>query len=114
MAKGFNEVIKNLDKWDNFVRAGVEGVARITASKAKSYAKLHKRWKNRTSHAVQGLDADVEWTTNTKLYVYIFHSVDYGVWLELANSGKYAILEESLSVFKKDFLDSVKTLMGVK
>lgn len=82
---------------DFFARkvAALQALGDHYAGKMEGEAKDNKPWKNRTGHAQQGLFGEAK-AVNALLKVRLAHSVDYGVYLELANSGKYAILQPTV------------------
>ena len=61
------------------------------AGNLESYAKLNAPWKDRTSNARQGLHGGVD-TDGGQFVLYLSHGVEYGIWLELAHGGNYAIV----------------------
>jgi len=52
-------------------------------------------WLNRTHNALNGLFGNVQVRPAT-ISVVLGHTMDYGVFLELANDGKHAILKPTL------------------
>jgi len=107
---GSNLVNANLDKWAKQRLAGVQGVATIIASEAAKESKANHPWENDTHHAEQGLYGKVR-KDGSKFVIEHGHRVDYGVWLELANDGKYGILEKTLNSLRGKFLSMVKQIM---
>jgi len=90
--KGVREVIDALYDWDKQKRRDLEGVAkREIEPMLERYAKSNRPWKDRTGRARQGLTASSEMTAS-ELVLRLSHTVPYGVFLELASAGKYAIL----------------------
>jgi hypothetical protein len=61
------------------------------AKEVEEYAKNNAPWENRTGDAREGLTAlgDQRLTSYT---ITLFHTVDYGIWLEVRWDGKYAII----------------------
>ena len=107
---GSNIVNANLDKWLQMKMAGVQGVSTIIASEAATKAKANHPWKNQTHHAEQGLYGKFGWE-GTKGIISLGHRVDYGPALELANDGKFAILEKTLNSLRQKFYNMVKKIM---
>lgn len=66
--------------------------AQTQATKFESDAKSQARWTDRTGHARQRLKGTVE-KVPEGYKIKLAHGVDYGLWLELANEKKYAIVE---------------------
>jgi len=110
---GSNIVNANLDKWAAQRLAGVQGVSTIIASEAAKESKANRPWKDDTRHARQGLYGKVK-KEGTKFIIEHGHRVDYGVWLELANDGKYAILSKTLNSLRLKFYNGIKRIMNSK
>ncbi len=107
---GLNVVLGNLRKWEQQKKAGCTGVARTVAAQMQNYARERAPWIDDTGNARQGLHGGSFWD-NYFLFCYIAHAVEYGVYLELANSGNYAILEETRDKFAQDFYKSIEIIM---
>jgi len=89
---GINNVIEELRRWDKSKRKELGDVAnREIAPMLERYAKANRPWKDRTGNARRGLTASSEMTAS-ELVIRLAHTVPYGVFLELCQAGKYAIL----------------------
>jgi len=108
---GSAQVIANMYKWAAEKRIGCEAVSRVNAANMENYAKTNKRWTDRTGNARAGLHGGYYWENPETLKTYIAHGVSYGVFLELANDGKYAILEESINKYKDVWFKSIKRII---
>lgn len=64
----------------------------------EAYAKTNAPWTDRTGNARQGLHGGVELRAENELVLFLSHGVEYGIWLELANAGKYAIVGPTADV----------------
>ncbi len=90
----------------------VFAVADAFCQRLQDDARRNAKWKDRTGNARSGLFAIAEKAAKDCVSIYLSHgyTVDYGVWLELANGGKYAIimptLEKDLPQLKK-MLDDI-------
>lgn len=91
-----SDVLNRLDSMQARTRASLEIIARSAASAMENYAKRNARWTDRTGNARQRLKGSIRWDDEALLVV-ISHNVDYGMWLELCNEKKYAILKEALN-----------------
>lgn len=69
-----------------------------TAIEALEYAKSNAPWDDRTGDARAGLDVDVRWEGEVIVWD-MFHSVDYGLYLETRWNAKYAIIMPTLEMF---------------
>lgn len=108
---GLNIVLGNLAKWAIEKKAGCEAVSRVIASNATNYAKKNKRWKDQTGNARAGLHGGSFWESPTILKAFVAHSMEYGIYLELAHDRKYQILEESIKQFQDSWYNSIKRIM---
>ncbi len=72
-------------------KAGMYALLQNWAGQLEGYAKIHAPWTDRTGHARQGLHGGVE-QEGDRLVLYLSHGVEYGIWLELAHGGNYAIV----------------------
>lgn len=70
---------------------GMGEVANDLADALVEYARTHAPWEDRTGEAREGLEAAVT-LENHSLEVDLYHTVDYGIWLEVRWGGKYAII----------------------
>jgi len=61
------------------------------AEELLEYARANAPWSDRTGDARGGLDYEVS-LRNESLEVSLFHTVDYGIWLEIRWGGKFAII----------------------
>ena len=95
MATGSAGVNKNLSDWADRQRGAVIMLAKVWVGKLEGRAKSNAKWTDRTSNARNGLFGTTEIAGN-EVKIYLGHSIDYGVFLELANEGKYAILKPTI------------------
>jgi hypothetical protein len=85
----------NLDQMDHKVQAAMIAGAGYTATRVESYMRANAKWTDRTGAARSGLKTTVK-TSPNKVAIVLYHSVPYGVWLEVRWGGKYAILRSGL------------------
>lgn len=80
--------IKDLEsKTDMAIRMVVE----VNASKGEGQMKTQAPWTDRTGAARAGLHTATSHSPE-KHTILFSHSVDYGIWLEVKNSGEYEII----------------------
>jgi hypothetical protein len=73
------------------IRVGMAAATAGFAKDVEDYAREHAPWEDRSGEARSGLKAEARqrlWTYTIILY----HTVDYGIWLEIRWDGKYAII----------------------
>lgn len=61
------------------------------ADELVQYAKDNAPWEDRSGDARAGLDSAVT-ASNGELEIDLYHTVDYGIWLEVRWGGRYAII----------------------
>lgn len=62
-----------------------------------NYMRTHARWTDRTSAARNGLVA-TKTDDGDSASIHLYHSMPYGIWLEVRWSGRYAIIGPTMDV----------------
>lgn len=88
-------ILKGLSNMQSKADLAIEGFADTGSQKLESAAKENARWQNRTGHARQRLKGGYSKVVNG-YELSLAHGVDYGIWLELANEKRYAIIMETV------------------
>jgi len=109
---GLPIVLGNLNKWAVEKKVGIEGLGRVAATSMTNYARQNKRWQDRTGNARAGLHGNSFWQNPFMLIIFIAHAMEYGIFLELAHDGKYAILEETANKYSKEVHENAKRIMN--
>ena len=109
---GGDEVIGNLKRWSEELRAATILLAQNWAGQLEARAKQNASWRDRTSNARNGLygSAGVEGLMQNQVSIKLGHSMDYGVFLELCNDGKYAVLKPTLDAAVAEIYESYRRL----
>ena len=79
------------------------------AKKFENYAKQNRPWTDRTGQARQRLTGWVEMFSD-KIRIHIGHGVDYGIYLELANQKRFAILQQTVNAVSPEILEGFSEL----
>jgi hypothetical protein len=90
-----SDVLNGLANLNTRSKATLAVYAETVAKDFESYAKQNRPWTDRTGRARQGLTGYIKSIPNG-YRVIIAHTVDYGLWLEMAKNKKYAILEPTV------------------
>lgn len=77
---------------DTVIDVGVE---------ALEYAKANAPWDDRTGAARDGLDVAID-TPGDDIVLTMFHTVEYGKWLETIKAGQYAIIMPTLEIYGQE------------
>lgn len=105
------DVLRKLESMQAKTRKSLQIIADSAVKAMESYAKTNARWTDRTGNARQRLKGSTRWEEDA-LIAAISHNVDYGMWLELCNEKKYAILEEALNSQAQNLLDAYERFLG--
>lgn len=89
--EGLDGVIELPDRFAKRVEGAAADVAREMADEMRTYAQDNAPWEDRTGEAREGLKTVV--VTRGNVYsIFLGYSVDYGVFLETEDGGKWAIV----------------------
>lgn len=95
-----------LDEAPATVMAEVQERCLKLADDILSYAKQNAPWQDRTGDARAGLDVDVS-ESGGAVYIQLYHQVDYGLWLEVIQNGRFAIIMPTLEQFAGTMIEVV-------
>lgn len=109
--KGLDELIKKLDSIPPKLKKALEADSKNIGAKMEKWAKENARWTDRTGNARQFLKSNTKWEDEDTLTTTMEHHVAYGIWLELCNEGKYAIIDEAINEFTQEFIKSWEELI---
>ncbi|MBU3195648.1 hypothetical protein KPL26_03085 [Clostridium algidicarnis] len=109
--KGLEENMKKLKQFTPKLKAALALDAQNIALQMEKWAKENVVWTDRTAHARLFLRSTVTWKNSNELMIAISHHVDYGVYLELCNEGKYAILEKAIQEYVPQFQKGWKKIV---
>lgn len=105
------EVERKLLNLESKADIAIKMYAQQGATKFENYAKINKRWIDRTGHARQRLVGYVE-KLSQSVRIYIAHGVDYGIYLELAHEKRFAILQQTVNNNSKEILEGYTNMIG--
>lgn len=82
-----------------------EEVFREYANVIEEDARENAPWTDRTGAARAGLRAEVD-RGNEEIVLYLYHTVEYGIYLETMQSGAFAILLPTLEKYAKTVFEN--------
>jgi hypothetical protein len=85
------ELTRNINELDAKTRRAVAAAFAFQAPRSTAYMKTNAPWTDRTTAARSGLNARAN-ITGSRFELVLAHAVSYGIWLEVCNSGQYAII----------------------
>lgn len=106
---GLNEVCSNQKKWAERRKAAIVALALNWAGELEGRAKKNAPWTDRTGNARNGLFGNVS-VSKDEAVIVLGHSMEYGVFLELANDGRYAILQPTINKAVPEIVKTYKSL----
>lgn len=87
-------------------------VAHEQAAEIEAYAKANAPWQDRTGAARARLSATVE-ESGPIGTITLSHGVPYGIWLEIANGGRYSIIAPTIDVFGPRVMRSLQNMINL-
>lgn len=108
---GGPEVAAALEQWQHRAYAGLVLAAASLAAEAEGQMKIKAPWQDRTGQARQRLKGEALHSFD-KISIILSHGVDYGVYLELAHDGKYAILWPTAQEIAPRFVEAARRVLG--
>ena len=94
-----SELATAIERYGDRVLQTVAAIAQYAATAMQNDAKANASWTDRTGNARTGLFGTSEADFASKVVtIYLSHgaTINYGVWLELANSGRYAVIMRTM------------------
>lgn len=90
-------------------------VANRRAEEATEWMKGYAPWTDRTGRAREGLHVDVLEAPAVLAELVFSHddSLDYPVWLELANGGKYAVIAPAIDYWGARLMQDVQRIVNL-
>lgn len=105
---GVDTIRRNMEIYQQRVMDTCRAIAEYFAPIVESEAKENAPWQDRTGNARQGLAGLVEDISASVVALHLIHGMDYGVWLELKNSGRYAIILPTMEAHYQDVIDTLR------
>jgi hypothetical protein len=94
------------------IHQGVKAVAQRWAPEIQNWMGDNAPWTDRTGNARQSLYSEVEEVVNQMVTIIFSHGVYYGVYLELCNAGRYAIISLALDHFAPKIWADVQRMLS--
>ena len=107
-----NTLAEGIANFEFKMYEAMDEVAADFAMEMEAYARSNAPWEDRTGDARGGLTGQVDTSAETgTLSVNLFHTVDYGVWLEIRWGGKYAIIIPTMENMGPKLLQKMEGMM---
>jgi hypothetical protein len=102
------------DGLDNFTEKTREAlVKKVTefAPKLADYAQANAPWEDVTGSAREGLNSSPI-ITDTSMGVSLFHTMDYGIWLEIRWGALYAIILPTIEILGPELMQDLGEILS--
>jgi hypothetical protein len=100
----------NLGSYLNRLLAAIGSLADFFAARIESFARSNAPWTDRTGDARRGLTAKV-FKSAAAVTIVLFHTMSYGIWLEVKNQGRFAIILKALEAHYGQIMAAIQALM---
>ena len=105
-----NNLIKGLAEREIKTRAALGLYADTVAKKMETHAKSNKPWVDRTGRAKQSLNSSWKWMGDVAR-VELSHGVYYGIYLELCNEKRYAIIKPTIDIISPQAIRGLNKIL---
>lgn len=107
-----SDMADRLEDWKARLFEALFRLGQVFAQRIQAWAQQNATWTDRTTNARQGLTGRCI-KTATGFVIWLFHTMEYGIWLEIANAGKYAVVLRALEHSYGPLMAAIKMLVGV-
>lgn len=104
-------LVVRVEEYRKRVLAALKALLDSFAGRVEAYAKESAPWTDRTGAARAGLRAFAQ-ETATGAVLYLVHSVSYGIFLELAHAGRFAVVMPTLEAHYAAIMAAARRLVG--
>ena len=110
--QGADRMVNRIGEYGEAIHFAVRQVAEYFRAVLETYAKENAPWEDRTANARQTLHALVDDLAKDVVALYLSHGVTYGLWLEIANGGKYAVIWPTIEAHLEAIAKMLKGIFG--
>lgn len=104
------DLFGNIDQMDAKIRGAMAASGKLMEQEGVAYMRSNAPWQDQTGNARNGLSGSTEVSGDSVSVVY-FHQVPYGIWLEVANSGRYQIIAPTIQVMGPRWFNLLRSMI---
>jgi hypothetical protein len=93
------------------IRRAMFGVCKYWDGRVETHMKTRAPWTDRTTNARNGLAAEAVKLSRSRFAIILTHAVEYGIFLEVKNNGKYAIIMPTIKVYAPKVMKTLTNIM---
>lgn len=101
------------DKYTQSIFQSGRMVAHQQAAEMEQYAKANAPWTDRTGRTRAGLHARVEETGPIGTIILSYAELEPGIWLEVANGGRFSIIAPTIDIFGPRLMRSLQNMINL-
>ncbi len=110
MVKIKDEITPNINVMEGKLERYFSAINQYEANEGQNYMRANAPWTDRTGNARGGLFAR-PFKEGDHYITVLYGTVPYQIWLEVKNSGEYAIITPSLPIIGNNILSSMHKLL---
>ena len=110
-----SELATAVERYGDRVLTAVAAVAQYVATQMQNQAKADAPWTDRTGNARTGIFGTSEADFGARVVtIYLSHgaTIDYGLWLELANSGRYGVIMRTMESHYEPLMQMLREIFA--
>lgn len=104
------ELRNNTRNFSSKLKRNLDAVLDYNAAYATGYLKENAPWHDNTGAARTGLMA-IPHSERSVYEIFMAYSVTYGIWLEIANSGRYAVITPAMRILGTKLMRDMQYLI---
>lgn len=106
-----SDILNGLMSLENKTKAAINVYADTVAKKMEAHAKSNRPWQDNTGQARGRLTGTSTRLSGSVVRCNLSHGVSYGVYLEVCNEGKYAILKPTVDAIGPSAVKGLSNLL---
>lgn len=104
------KLMSSIKQMEQRALAAIEMKVDTGSQEMQSYAQVNAKWTNRTGEARRRLKCTYS-KEKTTYKLKLAHGVKYGIWLELANEKRFAIIPETIQIKGQEIMEDFNNLL---
>ena len=105
------DLFKNAKALKGKLDGAIKAYMTFQAPHVQDYMRTQARWHDQTGNARNGLFAKYS-NTGDRHAIVAYHTVPYGIWLEVRWAGKYAIIHPTITNEGQRIFEGLRGLLG--
>lgn len=108
---GVDTLWDGMDNFSDRTKRALEKKVIEFTPKLAEYAKANAPWEDRTGDARSGLSSEAL-ITDDSMGISLFHTMDYGIWLEIRWGGLYAIILPTIEALGPELMNDMADILS--